>query len=459
AITFVDTPGHEAFTEMRARGANVTDIAVLVIAADDGIMPQTEEAIAHAKAAEVPIVVAMNKIDLEGVDRNRVLTQMTEHQLIPSEWGGDVEVVGTSAITGEGMDDLRETILTVAELYELKANPNREGLGVCLEARQEGDRGVSAKVIVQNGTLSVGDVVVCGDSYGKVRAMYDPLSKQGLQSAGPSTPVDLYGLDQAPRAGERFYVLDDIAQAREIAESREYEDRHARLSPITTKVSIDEFARRLESGDLSPEERARLNVIIRADTRGSLEAIEKEIAKLDHPEVEIRILQRSVGGVTLGDVTLATASEAVVLAFNVAPNEDARSLADERGIEIRRYSVIYKLADELKQLVEGQLKPEERVVELGSAVVKKVFSISGIGTIAGCYVVQGAMKRNCRIRVNRDGRTIGQYHMDSLRRIKEDVKEVPRGMECGIKLQGFNDIKQDDVLEAFEIEKIARTLD
>lgn len=459
-VCFVDTPGHAAFTEMRARGANVTDIAVLVIAADDGVMPQTEEAISHAKAAEVPIVVALNKCDLEGADVNRVMTQLTEYNLTPSEWGGDVEVVRTSAITGQGMDELLDTLLTVAELNEYRANPDRAALGVCLESEQQGDRGVIAKLIVQNGTLRTGDIIVCGPAYGRVRAMQDPLTGQMIESAGPSTPIGVIGLNAAPGAGDRFHVLDSISAAREIAEARELTSRADSLSGQTTRVSFESFQEMLEGGRLGKtQDRARLNLIVRADVRGSLEAIEKELIKFDHPEVEVRILQKSVGGITVADVTLASASDAIIIGFNVIPDDAARSLADERGVELRRYSVIYQLADDMKALIEGRLKPEERVVELGRAVVKAVFSISRVGAIAGCYVVQGTIERGCRIRVNREGRTIGDYPLDSLRRHKDDVKEVPRGMECGIKLSGFNNIKQDDMLEAYRIEEVARKLD
>ena len=459
-VTFVDTPGHEAFTEMRARGANVTDIAVLVVAADDGIMPQTEEAIAHAKAAEVPIVVAMNKVDLEGVDQNRVLTQLTEHQLTPSEWGGDVEVVRTSAIKGLGMDELLETLLTVAELNEYVANPDRDAIGVCLESRQDGDRGVEAKLVVQTGTLRPGDIVVCGSAHGRVRAMTDPLTGEVMQSAGPSTPTAILGFDQPPGAGERFHVLQDIGKAREIAATRDQQSSQESLSGITTKVSFENFQEMLLDGKLGQqEEKVKLNLIVRADAKGSLEAIDKELSKFDHPEVEIRTLQRSVGGVTLADVQLASASDAVICAFNVIPDEQARQMADQKNVEIRRYDVIYKLTDEIKALIEGRLKPEQKVVELGRAVVKQTFNISKAGTIAGCYVASGSIQRGCRIRVNRDGRTIGDYPLDSLKRIKEDVKEVPRGMECGIKLSGFNDVKRDDVLEAYRVEEVARTLD
>lgn len=460
-ISFVDTPGHEAFTEMRARGANVTDIAVLVIAADDGIMPQTEEAISHAKAAQVPIVVALNKIDLPGVDANRILSQMTEYGLTPSEWGGDVEVVRTSAISGQGMDELLETILTVAELNEYRANPNRPGMGVCLESEQQSDKGVIAKLIVQTGTLKVGDIIVCGSSYGRVKAIYDTLNTNiQLKSAGPSVPVNVTGLDQAPGAGDRFHVLENIAQARELAEARQQQSREQSLAGTSPKVSFETFQDLLQSGRLGKtEEKVELNLIIRADARGSLEAIEKELSKLEHPEVQIRILQKSVGGISVADVTLASASQAVIVGFNVIPDEQARSLADERNVEIRRYNIIYKLAEDIKAIIEGRLRPEERVVELGRALVKAVFTISKVGAVAGCQVAQGTIERGCRIRVSRDNRIIGDYALDSLKRHKDDVKEVPRGMECGIRLAGFNDLKQDDILEAYRIEEFARKLD
>ena len=461
-VAFVDTPGHEAFTEMRARGANVTDIAVLVIAADDGIMPQTEEAISHAKAAGVPIVVALNKIDLPGADASRVMTQLTEYDLTPSAWGGETEVVETSAITGQGMDDLLETLLTISELNEYKANPQRDAVGTCLEAQQEGGRGVVAKVMVQNGTLQVGDVVVCGGAHGRVKAMYDTLrSNKRIKQAGPSMPVNLTGLDIAPGAGDSFHVLSDIAKAREIAASRSDRSRTQSLAGISTKISFEEFQARLEEGRLTgaPDEVVTLNLIIRADVRGSIEAIEKELGKLEHPEVQVKILHKAVGGVTVGDVQLASTAGAVIVAFNVVPDDNARSLADDRGVEVRRYDIIYKVTDDIKAMLEGKLKPEEHVIELGRALVKQTFSISRVGTIAGCYVMQGTIERNCRIRVIRDGRVIGDYPLDTLRRVKDDVKEVPRGMECGMKLAGFNDVKQDDMLEAYKIEEVARTLE
>jgi translation initiation factor IF-2 len=459
-VSFVDTPGHEAFTEMRARGANVTDIAVLVVAADDGVMPQTEEAISHAKAAGVPIVVAMNKMDLPGADEQKVLTQLSTAGLLPSEWGGDVEVVRTSAVTGKGIDTLLETLLVTAELHEYKANPAKEARGMCLEAEQEPGRGVIAKLMVQDGTLKEGDVIVCGAGYGRVKAMFDTLRpRQKLKEAGPSTPVNVTGLDEAPQAGDKFYVLDDVAEARELASERQLESREQTLSGVSTRVSFEDFQRKLAEGSLGQDaDVATLNLIIRADVRGSIEAIHKELAKFDHPEVKVKVLQAAVGGITVADVTLAHASNAVVVGFNVIPDEAARALAEDRGVEIRRYDIIYKLTDDIKAMIEGKLKPEERIIEMGAALVKQVFTISRVGAVAGCQVIRGSIERGCRIRVNRDSRTIGDYAMDSLRREKDDAKEVSRGMECGIKLANFNDIKEGDVLDAYKIEEVARTL-
>lgn len=460
-ISFVDTPGHEAFTEMRARGANVTDIAVLVVAADDGIMPQTEEAISHAKAAGVPIIVAMNKIDLPGANPDRVLQQLAAQELMPSQWGGEVEVVQTSAITKVGLDDLLETILTTAELYEFKANPDRAAVGTCLESQQDQDRGVVAKIVVQNGTLRVGDVVLCGTSYGRVKAMYDTLKpSQRVEEAGPSVPVNITGLDRAPDAGEKLWVVDDITKAREIASQREATARDQSLSGITKRVSLEEFQQRLEAGDLagSQKEVVTLNLVLRADARGSIEALRKELGKLDHPEVKIRILQALVGGITVGDVRLAQASDAVIIGFNVVPDETARSLSEDLQVEIRRYDIIYKVADDIKATLEGKLKPEEQAVELGALLVLRTFNVSRMGTIAGCRVMRGSIQRGSRIRVIRDNRIVGDYAMESLKREKDDVKEVNKGMECGLKLAGFNDVKEGDMLEAYRIEEVARTL-
>ena len=460
-IAFVDTPGHEAFTEMRARGANVTDIAVLVVAADDGVMPQTEEAISHAKAAGVPIIVALNKIDLQGADPDKAFQDLAQHELLPSEWGGETEVIRTSAIKGDGIDELLETILVTAELHELKANPDRPAFGTCIESEQQSDKGVVAKMMVQTGTLRVGDVIVCGSSHGRVKAMHDTLRpKKKIEEAGPSTPVNLTGLDIPPGAGDKFYVLDDIADAREIASQRKHRDTESRVGNRSVKTSILQFQELMESGNLRDPnaEVVKLNLIIRADTKGSIEAIQKELGKISHPEVQIEIKQALAGGITVGDVRLAEASEAVIIGFNVVPDETARSLAENLQIEIRRYDIIYKITDDLKAMLEGKLKPEEQIVEQGMAMVLQTFSISRTGTIAGCRVMRGSIQRECRLRVIRDSRVIGDYPIESLKREKDDSKEVQRGMECGIKLVGFNDIKEGDTLEAYKIEEVARTL-
>ncbi len=453
-ITFVDTPGHEAFTEMRARGANCTDIAVLVVAADDGVMPQTEEAISHAKAAGVPIVVAMNKMDLPGANPDRVLQGIATNELIPSEWGGDTEIVRCSALTGEGIDELLNMLLTIAELHELKANPDRPAIGTALEAEMRAGEGVVSKMLVQNGTLRQGDVVLCGTAYGRVKAMYDTLdSKKVVEEAGPGTPVNLVGLDVAPSAGSKFCVLDDISLARQIAEQRAVEERKADLMDSRPQITLENLFQRLGTD----KKNSTLNIIIRADVRGSIEAIKKELGKLEHPEVKIKILQASVGGITEADVQLADASEAIVVGFNVVPDENARSLAEKKKVQIRRYDIIYNLAADIKAALEGMLKPIEQVKELGRALVQRVFSISRVGNIAGCRVMNGNIERDSRIRIIRDSRIIGDYPLDSLKREKDDAKEVREGYECGIKLKGFNDLKDGDILEAYKIEEIART--
>lgn len=455
-VTFVDTPGHEAFTEMRARGANCTDIAVLVVAADDGVMPQTEEAISHAKAAGVPIVVALNKMDLPGVNREKVIQGLANNDLMPSEWGGDIEVVETSAITGMGVDDLLETLLTVAELSELKANPNRRANGVVLEASLEAGEGVVCKALVQNGTLKNGDVVLCGSSYGRVRSMTDTLdSHKRIKEAGPSVPISLVGLDVAPEAGSKFVVLEDISVARQIAEERAKRAREVRLAGSPSHVTLESLFDRINSA----KSQQTLNVIIRADVRGSIEAIRKEMGKLEHPEVKVKILQASVGGITEADVHLADASDAIIVGFNVVPDEGARSLAETKKVQVRRYDIIYKLTEDIRSALEGMLKPIEQVKELGRARVQRAFNISRVGVIAGSRVIHGTIERNCQIRVIRDSRVIGKYTLETLKREKDDAKEVHEGFECGIKLKNFNDIKEGDILEAFKIEEVARTFD
>ncbi len=456
-ISFVDTPGHEAFTEMRARGANVTDIAVLVVAADDGVMPQTEEAISHAKAADVPIIVALNKIDLPGVNIDRIYQQLSANGLVPAEWDPEgVEVVKTSATTGEGVDRLLETLLLTADLHELKANPKRAAMGTCIEAHQEPGRGVIAKVVVQKGTLRVGDILVCGETSGRVQAMYDTLRPTELvNEAGPSMPVNVAGLDRVPGAGEHFYVMEDIVTARQIAASRETRSRQTTLGGVESHVTLENLFDRL--GHVGQVQ--SLNLVLRADVRGSIDAILKEIGKFKHDEVRIRVLQALVGGVTEADVHLAHASDAIVIGFNVVADEAARMLADEYKVSIRRYEIIYKLSEDLKQAVEGKLKPEQREVDLGRALVQQEFKISRVGTIAGCRVISGNVVRNGRVRLIRDSRIIGDYGIDSLKRGKDDAREVREGMECGIRLAGYNDVKPGDVLEVYRVEEVKRTLD
>jgi len=368
-----------------------------------------------------------------------------------------VEVVKTSATTGVGIEELLDTVLTVAELHEFKSNPHRPALGTCLESQQDPERGIVAKVLVQNGTLRVGDIVVCGETFGRIKAMYDTLNADvRLTEAGPSVPANVTGFHSAPNAGDRFYVLDDIAQAREIAESRATQKRAVTLgSSGFHHVTLENLFERLDG----TEEVQTLNMILRADVRGSIEAIEKELSKLEHPEVRIKILQKSVGGISEADVTLADASDAIIIGFNVVPDEKARARAEATGVQIRRYDVIYKITDDLKKAVEGMLKPEERTVELGRALVQRTFKISKVGSVAGCRVLSGTIERSARARVIRDSTVLGDYPIDTLRREKDDAREVREGYECGIKLSGFNDIKEGDLFEVYKIEEVNRSFD
>ena len=451
-ITFVDTPGHEAFTAMRARGANVTDIVVLVVAADDGVMPQTQEAIAHAKAADVPIVVALNKIDLPNVNLNKIYGELSQQELAPEEYGGDTPVIKTSALTGQGIAELLEMLGIVAELRcELKADPSRPATGTCLEASISEGRGVLATVLVQDGTLRVGDVIVCGDGYGRVRALYDDKGRS-VTEAGPSMPVAVSGLDAVPTAGEKFAVIDDISRAREVAETRRMRIRGVALGERQAVTLENLYSKMAEQKVKS------LNLILKADVQGSLEALMKELEKLENPEVPIRILLKAVGGISESDILLADASQAIVIGFRVAPEDRAVTLAEEKKIDVRRYDIIYQVTDEIKKAVEGMLVPELKEVHLGRAVVRQVFKISKVGTVAGCFVTQGTIERSAKARLIREGREIYKGAIDALKRFKDDVKDVREGFECGIKITNYDDLKTDDVIEAYRIDVIRRTL-
>jgi translation initiation factor IF-2 len=454
-ITFLDTPGHQAFTKMRARGAQVTDIAVIVVAAEDGVMPQTEEAINHAKAAGVALVVAINKVDLPNANVNKTRQQLYHLEVIPDNMGGEVPFVETSAATGKGIDELLEQISLVAELKELKANPAKPGQGTCLEAMLTEGEGVRATLLVREGTLRRGDILLCGATYGRVRQMYDDLGRP-ITEAGPSMPVRLTGLDEVPNADDPFLVVSDLAKAREIAEKRKGKQVEASLTK-RAPVSLEQ---------MTSQKISELKVILKADFRGSIEAIRKELEKLQHEEVRVRILEAGIGAITENDVWLALTSpdDSIILGFNVVPDDGAQALAEEKGVKIRQYDVIYNLTDDVKAALEGRLKPKEEVIQLGRAVVRETFKISRVGTIAGCYVTQGTIKRSAKVRLIREGvviyppvdRTAG---LESLKRFKEDVAEVREGFECGIKIAGYDDVKVGDVIEAFRVEQVQRTLE
>lgn len=451
-LTFVDTPGHAAFGEMRARGANVTDIIVLVVAADDGVMPQTVECISHAKAANVPIVVALNKCDLPGINEQRVLTELSQHGILPAEWGGDVEVVRVSALQGTGVENLLETLILTAELHDLRAPTQIPADGVCLEAFRDEGRGPVAWVIIRKGTLRVGDLVLCGPAFGRVRAMYTDRGSE-VSEAGPSTPVKIAGLDEVPGAGDHLFVMEDIEEAREFAEQRRTRGRTAVLAGRGGPISLEEFFAARDGGIKD------LPLIIKADTPGSLEAIRGELEKFDHPEVRIKILHEGVGGVNESDVYLAASAGAIIIAFHVIAEDRAESLASQEGVEIRRYKIIYNVTDDIRQALEGLLEPEQVEVTTGRALVLRTFSISRMGTIAGCRVLNGTIDRNNRVHVIRDQTILNNYAIASLKREKDDVREVREGFECGIRLEGFNDVKEGDLLEAYRIEQRKRSLD
>ena len=451
-ITFVDTPGHEAFTGMRARGANVTDIVVLVVAADDGVMPQTQEAIAHAKAANVPIVIALNKIDLPNVNLNKIYGELSAQDLAPEEYGGDTPVVKTSALSGLGIPELLEMLGVVAELRcDLRANADRPATGTCLESSISEGRGVVATILVQDGTLRVGDSIVCGDGFGRVRALFNDKG-ESITEAGPSMPVEVSGLDAVPTAGEKFAVVDDITRAREIVDIRRGRSRGINLGERQSITLENLYSKMAE------QKVKNLNLILKADVQGSLEALVKELEKLENPEVPIRVLLKGVGGISESDILLADASQAIVIGFRVAPEDRAVTLADEKKIDIRRYDIIYQVTDEIKKAVEGMLVPEIKEVHLGRAVVRQTFKISKTGTVAGCFVTQGVIERASKARIIREGREIYKGSIEALKRFKDDAKEVREGFECGIKISNFDDLKTDDVIEAYRIDVIRRTL-
>jgi translation initiation factor IF-2 len=447
-IVFIDTPGHEAFTRMRARGARVTDLVVLVVAADDGVMPQTREAIDHARAAGVPILVAINKIDKPEAQPERVKRQLADLGLVPEEWGGNTVFVEVSAKTGQNIQQLLEMIVLLGEMAELKANPDAPARATVLEARLDRGRGPVATVLVQQGTLRVGDTFLCGTVYGKVRALYDDRG-QPLKEAGPATPVEVLGLQGVPEAGDQLVVTDE-ARARQIAEMRQSKQREAARGRAGGRLTLERLQEQLRTGEVK-----ELSVVVKADVQGSVEVLEELLPKLSNEQVTLKILHAGVGAVTENDVQLAAASGGLIVAFNVQPDRKALEAAQQEKVEIRTYSVIYELTEELRKLLAGMLEPVTREVVLGRAEVRETFRIKGVGTVAGCYVQEGVLRREAEVRVVRDGSVVYTGRIGSLRRFKEDVQEVRAGFECGVGITNFNDIKVGDVLECFTVERVA----
>jgi translation initiation factor IF-2 len=452
-ITFLDTPGHEAFTAMRARGASVTDISVVVVAADDGVMPQTVEAIDHSKAAEVPIVVAVNKIDKEGADPQRVRGELAQHGLTPADWGGDTEFVDVSAKARQNLEELLETLTTLSDLQELKANPNTEASGVVIESRLDPGRGPVVSVLISRGTLKVGDAIVAGEHPGRARAMHDYLGER-IKAALPGTPVEILGFDGVPEAGETFRVVGNEREARRIAGERANRLKTEALARRAgVKVSLEDVLARAQKGELK-----ELALIVKADVAGSLEALADEIAKLPQEEVAVNLIHTGVGGINESDVMLASASNAVVIGFNVRPVGDARAVSAREGVEIRGYSVIYKVVEELRAAMEGLLEPEDVEETVGTVEIRAIFKASRVGTIAGSMVTDGLARRGATVRLVRDGTIVYDGRIGSLRRFKEDVREVTTGMECGIVLENFADVKEGDLLEVYETRQVEKTL-
>jgi translation initiation factor IF-2 len=447
-VVFIDTPGHEAFTRMRARGAKVTDIVVLVVAADDGVMPQTQEAIDHAKAANVPIVVAINKVDKPEAQPERVKRQLSDRGLMPEEWGGDTVMVEVSAKQKKNLNKLLEMLLLVADLRELKANPKAPAAGTVLESRVDKGRGPVATVLVQTGTLHTGDFFICGAVYGKVRALFDDHGRP-VKSAGPSTPVEVLGLQGSPEAGDQFQVTEE-ARARHISEYRQTKIREATLARSAgARITLDQLHEQLKAGEVK-----ELPLVIKADVQGSVEVLSEMLPKLSDDRVKLKIIHASIGAVTENDVLLASASGAIIVAFNVRPDRKAADLAQREGVEIRPHSVIYEVSDEIKKAMTGLLEPVFKETHLGRAEVRNTFRIKGVGMIAGCYVLDGVLKRDAEVRVLRDGVVIYTGRLSSLRRFKDDVNEVRSGFECGASVSNFNDVKVGDVLEAFHMQKL-----
>ena len=448
-ITFLDTPGHAAFTSMRARGAMCTDIAILVVAADDGIMPQTIEAINHAKAAKIPIIVAVNKMDKPGANPDRILTQLTEHDLVPSEWGGDTEVCRISAKTREGIDELLETVIMTAELAELKANPNRAAKGTVIEARLDKTRGPIATLLVQNGTLHKGDLIIAGTAVGKVRVMMDDKGRS-ITEAGPSIPVEITGLAEAPTPGDEFDAVADERMARQLVEQRKQKEKEA-AAKMASKVTLDNLFAKMQEGEMK-----ELNLIVKADVQGSAEAVKASLEKLSNEEVRVRVIHAAVGAINESDILLASTANAIVVGFNVRPDSAAAASAQRSNVDLRMYRVIYDAIDEIEAAMKGMLAPKYREAVIGHAEVRQTYKVSAIGTIAGCYVKDGKVTRDAQVRVLRDNIVIYEGNIGSLQRFKDSVKEVAANYECGMSVEKFNDIKEGDIFECFVMEEVPR---
>jgi translation initiation factor IF-2 len=448
-ITFLDTPGHAAFTTMRARGASVTDLAIIVVAADDGVMPQTVEAINHAKAAEVPIIVAINKMDKVGANPDRVQQELTEHGLVPEAWGGDTIFVPISALKNEGIDELLEMILLTAEVAELKANPTRTAIGSVIEAQLDKGRGAVATLLVQDGTLRVGDPIVVGHAYGRVRAMVNDIGRR-VKEAGPSMPIEITGLNEVPQAGDRFVVFQDEKTARQVGESRSMTAIQASRSE-KQRVTLDNLFEQMSHGDVK-----ELNLIVKADVQGTVEAMASSLMKIDVEGVNVKIIHTGAGAITESDVTLAAASNAIVIGFNVRPDTNAKRAAEAEGVDIRQHNIIYKVIEEIESAMKGMLDPEFEEKVVGQAEVRQTIKVSKVGTIAGSYVIEGKMVRDAGVRVIRENVVVFEGELDSLKRFKDDAKEVARGYECGITIKNYNDIQEGDIIEAFVMEEIKR---